>query len=216
VKYLAAIIGLFLFGATARPASPYAGEYLVVWRSYSPLSPGAVLEGGADVTIARDGTLTGQGAYFDRTAINLAGKVKDSGEAAVVEDDAGFIATFILRLTYSAFFEGPHRFSAIFPDGRVITGVRIERAQPATGVYHVQTKSGDDAFILVERDGAVRAAKYDFDDNKIELNGFVTGDTFEAEAPNGEKLTGRFDGKKISGRYSDGDGTGSAFDGEKY
>jgi hypothetical protein len=216
VKYLAAIIGLCLFGATARPDSPYEGKYLVVWKSYSPSSPGAELEAGADVTIARDGTLTGRGAYFDQTTITLTGKVRDSGEVAVVENDEGHIATFILRLTYTAFFDGQRRFSTLFPDGRVITGVRLNRGVAAAGIYYAQTDRGDDAYILVERGGTVRAVVYDFDDNKIVLSGAVTGDTFEVSSPNGDKLSGRFAGQKISGRYLDGEGAGSSFDGARY
>jgi hypothetical protein len=119
-------------------------------------------------------------------------------------------------LTYTAFFDGQRRFSTLFPDGRVITGVRLNRGVAAAGIYYAQTDRGDDAYILVERGGTVRAVVYDFDDNKIVLSGAVTGDTFEVSSPNGDKLSGRFAGQKISGRYLDGEGAGSSFDGARY
>jgi hypothetical protein len=216
VQYLAPLICLFLCAASVQASSPYAGQYLVVWKAYRPTSPDAKLEAGADVTITDDGTLTGRGTSFGDAFITLTGKVRDSGEAAITETDAGRIATYVIVSRYTAHFDGRDRFSVEYPDGQVIIGVRIDREKSAAGFYHAQTGSDDQAYIFVERRGAVRAVVFNAGNARTELSGKVTGDSFQAASPGGAELAGRFVGQKISGRYLNGQGGDSLFKGARY
>lgn len=208
MKSLLSLLFLLVAAASAEAASRYANSYVGFIYQYGDLVAGV------NVTIDGDGAVTGRGTYLDFTEINLAGTVSDAGTLSLVEADGdGRNDAF----SFTAHFTpNGKKFVARTGNGYVFRAKKISGNFPQAGTYYLHDDAGEDAVVLMNRNGLVYGVIYGYDGDTYELDGTANANGFDATAEDGVDYSADFDGDDFFGSYDDGAYFYGDFEGSRY
>ena len=204
MKTLVVLFSVVLAAAQVHADSKFAGDYYTVLKTYFSTTPAGSLSGAVNITVASDGSISGQGVFVDHKPVSVTGMVKDDGKVILHEGSSRYTGTFM---------SSGRQFMIVFPE-LTITGGKLAHKFPEAGVYHAKTSSQEELTLFVNRNHSVQGIVFGSTSTKIE--GTATPAGFSAQSEDGAIFKGVFDAAAISGTFTTAAGRTGSLSGAKY